>query len=156
MKSIRIAAMGAAILLCFGIAASAGAATLTVTTANDSGAGSLRQAIQNAASGDTINFSVTGTIALTNGELLITNNLTITGPGATNLAVSGNNQSRVFEIGSNVSVTISGLSIGDGQASQGSTGNSISLSGGDGSNGGGIYNRGTLALDSCTIINNSA
>src|SRR5438876_5497258 len=93
-----------------GVAGSAGAATLTVTTTNDSGANSLRQAVQNAVSGDIINFSVMGTIVLTNGELLLTNNLTIAGPGATNLEVNGNNLSRVFEIGSNVSVTISGLS----------------------------------------------
>src|SRR5438132_12706436 len=122
MKSIRIAAMGAAILLCFGIAASAGAATLTVTTTNDSGAGSLRQAIQNAASDDTINFSVTGTIALTSGELPITNNLTIIGPGATILAISGNHASRVFEIRSNVTVSITDLTIGDGRANDGPPG----------------------------------
>ena len=44
------------------------AATLTVTNLSDRGAGSLRQAIADAASGDTINFSVTGTITLTSGE----------------------------------------------------------------------------------------
>src|SRR2546429_9599003 len=35
------------------------AATLTVTSTNDSGAGSVRQGIQSAASGDKVNFSVT-------------------------------------------------------------------------------------------------
>ena len=43
---------------------------------------SLRDAIANAASGETINFSVTGTINLTGlGDLVINKNLTINGPG---------------------------------------------------------------------------
>src|SRR5438034_519295 len=85
------------------------AATLTVSSTSDSGAGSLRQAIYDSGLGDTINFAVTGTVALTTGELLITNDLSIDGPGATNLALSGNYASRVFEIGSNATVSISGL-----------------------------------------------
>src|SRR5438309_655561 len=84
------------------------AATLTVTNLNDSGAGSLRQAIADAASGDTINFAVADTITLSSGELLITNNLAIV---ATNLAVSSYQGSRVFEIGSNAIVSMSGLTI---------------------------------------------
>src|SRR6266496_3475950 len=62
---------------CFGLAASlwngspALAASLTVTTTDDSGPGSLRQAILTAAPDDAVNFSITGTITLTTGELLI-------------------------------------------------------------------------------------
>jgi hypothetical protein len=68
------------------------AATLTVTNTNDSGPGSLRQAIldANAAPGaDTITFQagVSGTITLTRGQLLITDDLTLAGPGADVLAV---------------------------------------------------------------------
>ncbi len=62
-------------------APAAPAATLTVTNLNDSGAGSLRQAVIDAASGDTINFSVTGTITLTSAQISINKDLTITGPG---------------------------------------------------------------------------
>ena len=57
---------------------SARAATITVTKGNDSGSGSLRQAIVDASPGDTINFAprVT-TVNLTSDELLIDKNLTI-------------------------------------------------------------------------------
>src|SRR5438477_5225130 len=44
------------------------AATLTITNTNDSGVGSLRDALAGASDGDTINFSVTGTITLTSGQ----------------------------------------------------------------------------------------
>ncbi len=66
------------------------AATLTVTTTDDDGAGSLRQAIQTAATGDAIAFAVTGEISLISGELLITNRFDLIGPGAGNLALRGN------------------------------------------------------------------
>jgi serine/threonine protein kinase len=48
-----------------------------LTSTADSGAGTLRNALTNAADGGTINFSITGTITLTTGELLFTNNVTI-------------------------------------------------------------------------------
>src|SRR6184192_2839320 len=72
------------------IALNAQAATITVTNTNDSGAGSLRQAIADANENDTIDFSVSGTITLTTGHLEVRKNLTISGPGAANLAVNGN------------------------------------------------------------------
>ncbi len=65
-------------------------ATITVFNGNDSGAGSLRQAIFDASSGDTINFApgVNPIQLASNGnELLINKNLTIVGPGADKLAV---------------------------------------------------------------------
>src|ERR1051326_3615139 len=124
------------------------AATITVTQTNDSGAGSLRQAIQSAAPGDTINLSVTGVITLTNGELLVTKNVTIAGTDAANLAISGNDNSRVFEITSNAAVSISGLTVRNGHASDAT--NSFHPGGA----GGGIYNAGALTLTSCTVSSN--
>ena len=98
MKSIVPLAIAA---LC-GVPA-AHAATFTVTGLADSGAGSLRAAIAsaNAAVGaDTIVFQggLTGTIALSSGELLISDSLTIAGPGATRLTIDANGTSRVFHI----------------------------------------------------------
>ena len=59
---------------------SADAVTRTVTNLNDAGAGSLRDTIAISANGDIINFSVTGTISLTSGELNVAHNITINGP----------------------------------------------------------------------------
>ena len=99
------------------IALSTQAATITVTNTNDSGAGSLRQAIADAVNGDTIDFGVTGTITLTTGELLVDKSITINGPGSDHLTVDGNHASRVFYVGSvGVTATIAGLTITNGNA----------------------------------------
>ena len=92
------------------------AATLTVSNLNDTGTGSLRQTILNAVSGDTIVFSVTGTITLTSGQMFITKNLTISGPGPGSLTVArssagGTSNFRIFYIQSGVTATISGLTL---------------------------------------------
>ncbi len=79
------------------MAAAAQANTLTVTTTADTGAGSLRAQMAAAASGDTINFAVTGTITLTTGEILATaKDLTISGPGATSLTITTNGTTRAL------------------------------------------------------------
>jgi len=132
-----------------------------VTTLADSGAGSLRQALLDAMDGDTIAFAVTGAITLAGGELAVTNSLAISGPGATNLAVSGNNGGRVFNIASNAVVTISDLTIRNGKAANGAAGANGDTGqpgspGGAGSNGGGIYNAGNLTLIRCVVRNNAA
>ena len=124
--------------------------TNTVTSlADNGGSGTLRQILANACDGQTIVFAPHGTITLTNGELVITNSLTITGPGATNLAISGNTNSRVFNISSaNAVVTISSLTIRNGKVTNNPSGN--------GGNGGGVYNVGTLTLTACTLNANAA
>jgi hypothetical protein len=117
----------------------AAAATRTVLNLNDNGPGSLRQTLAAAQDGDTVNFAVTGTIVLIGFELDIgKKNLTIEGPGAKLLAVSGNNEGRVMNILFNASVTVSGLTIRDGFVT---------------SRGGGIFSSGTLTLRDCMVLN---
>jgi len=147
MKMIPLRKFLAIAVLVVSLASSGLAATLTVTNLNDSGAGSLRQAISNAAStGDEIVFApgVTGTITLAS-ELFFTKSLTIAGPGAANLTVSGNNATRVFSVSSG-EITISGLRIANGFT----TGNpNANLAGG------GIYNSSArLTVRNCEIANN--
>ncbi|MCK7502806.1 MAG: hypothetical protein MZV70_01060 [Desulfobacterales bacterium] len=72
--------------------------TVIVTTTVDSGPGSLRQAIVDALSGDTIAFDPTlngQTITLTSGELVIGEDLTINGPDTDGVTVSGGRRPRV-------------------------------------------------------------
>ncbi|PYK26449.1 MAG: hypothetical protein DME59_07715 [Verrucomicrobia bacterium] len=138
---------GIAVVLLCAVAIPAHAATITVTNTNDSGAGSLRQALAIANDGDTITFAVTGTIGLTSGELLVNKSITISGPGADNLAVNGNAKSRVLYIGAGRTVTISGLTITNG----------ITCNMYPCYYGGGIYNdHATFTLNNCTISDNSA
>jgi len=119
--------------------------TFTVLTLGDSGLGSLRAAIADANAqpgADLIRFAPAardGTIALAGGQLSITDDLTIDGPGAAELAVSGNYASRVFEISSGVAVSIDGLTVTHGRAQL---------------QGGGILNAGTLTLTHAVLSDN--
>ena len=92
-------------------------ATFTVTNTNDSGAGSLREAITNAnanAEADVINLPA-GTYTLTSGELDITSEVTITGAGAGTTIIDGNSDSRVFHLNdSNSTLTLTDLTIQGG------------------------------------------
>jgi streptogramin lyase len=131
----------------------AAAATFNVTNCNDSGAGSLRDAVSNAASGETIAFALSpscSVITETSGAITIATNLTITGPGASTLAVSGNHTNTVFAVNGGVTATISGLTVEDGSA------NNLDYSGSFGNAGGGIYNNGTLTVTDSTLSDNSA
>ncbi len=120
--------------------------TLTVTNDNDSGTGSLRAELAAASPGDTIKFapSAYGTIDLTSGPLQVATSVTIQGPGANKVTVSGGGQSTVFDVASGVTATISGLTVADG---------SSTTSGGYGA--GGILNQGTLTLSRDVVTGNS-
>jgi hypothetical protein len=115
-----------------------------VLNLNDSGYGSLRQAFidSNRTTGpNEIDFAtgLSGTITLTSGELLIANqNVSIVGPGQNVLSVSGNGNTRVFEIVSGVTAFLSGMTISGGQADYG----------------GGIHNAGTVTISACTVRGN--
>ncbi len=151
----------------------------TVTNLNDAGAGSLRDALATTPAGGTVDFQpgLAGTITLTSGELAISQDLTLTGPGAGMITVSGNHASRVFDIAASATVAISGLTISAGERVNESGGGianagtlnltAITLSGNVVSppsssrgvasvGGGGIYNTGTLTLTASTLSNNHA
>src|SRR5260370_16079840 len=118
-----------------------------VTTTADSGPGSLRAAIASALPGDTISFSVTGTISLTSGELSITNPLTIAGPGPDQLTVerssdAGTPAFRLFAV-EGAAASLSGVTLGNGRL------------GGIFENGGAILNSGTLTVSNCVFQSNS-
>jgi hypothetical protein len=126
-----------------------------VTNLHDSGAGSLRAAVQyaNSHANTTIKFAagLHGTIRLTSGELAITQSATIDGPGAQQLAVSGTGRSRVFDISSGTAVvTISGLKITRGLADNKAP---MKLKHGLG---GGILNHGDLTLKHVVVSHNKA
>ena len=156
--------------------------TFTVTNTSDSGDGSLRQAIldadANSVGHNLINFNIPTsdpgysngvyTITLAGTELpQITDDVNITGLGASQLIVSGNNQSQVFSI-SNSTVAISGISVIGGNSTYGgglfSVGSSTNLtiinsvfSDNTATYGGAIYTRdGTVTLSGDTFTNNTA
>jgi hypothetical protein len=127
------------------------AATITVTNTNDSGTGSLRQAITNALSGDTIKFSpsLAGQTILLASQLDITKNLVIDGSGLTpRISISGNNAVRIFNVNSNRIFTLKSLIVRDGKT----TGTSYTTFGGA------LFaNSGTtLSIDNTLFTNNSA
>jgi hypothetical protein len=91
----------------------------SVTHTGDDGEGSLRWAITAANTGagpHTITFAagISGTITLATPLPTILRELTIEGPGAEILAVSGVGLYRVFESGANVPLTLSRLTLRDG------------------------------------------
>src|SRR5947207_8808034 len=133
------------------------------TNTNDSGPGSLRDALATANVGDTIDATgVSGTILLTSGELQITQSVTINGPGAGTLAVDGNATFRVFDNVIFLTVTISDFTIPNGLGGILNTGgltlsdSIVSNSRTFNANGGGIANNGTLTVTNSIITGNSA
>jgi hypothetical protein len=154
---------------------SAHAATIAVTNTNDSGVGSLRQALADAHDGDTIDATgISGVITLTSGELLVDKSVTINAAGIDVLAVDGNATSRMFQIGTGKTVTISGLTIRNGHDDttgggidneSGATltitnstlsGNTAGSVGNPSVEGGGIFNSGTLTIVNSTVSGNTA
>jgi hypothetical protein len=122
---------------------------ITVTTTNDSGPGSLRQALADANDGDTINFdpALNGqTITLTTAELAINHDVTILGPGPNLLTVARSSQTqfRIFHVMPGHDATIEGLHIASGGVNLGSSG------------GGLLNDHASLTISNCSLTTNSA
>jgi hypothetical protein len=118
------------------------AVTATVTNCNDSGPGTLRQAVLDATSHEVVTFTTSlscHTITLAS-TIDIAHDVTIDGPGPSSMSVSGNGAVGVFHIESDVTVAISGLTIEKGSAP----------------NGGGIFNDGRMTVSDSSLSDNSA
>jgi hypothetical protein len=155
MMGMRLAATG--VLLLCAMAMQAHAATITVTNTNDSGPGSLRQGLTTANDGDTITFAVTGTITLTSGGLPVTKNLTISGPGADQLSIDGNQALLVLGIFPDKTAAISALTVRNAQVGIWNEQGTLAVSdcAVSGNSGVGVYNHGTLTVSNCVISSNS-
>jgi hypothetical protein len=156
---------------------------LMVTSAADDGtAGTLRAVLAGANSGDTIQFAhqlIGQTISLVQGQLPVNQSVAIHGPGSGQLTISGSAASRIFAVASGTTVTISGLTLTQGLATDGAAilnaGNlTVSqdafnanvaqgavgggLFGDEAGRGGGIENQAgaTLAVSQSTFSNNQA
>jgi len=141
-----------------------------VTNSADSGPGTLRSAITNAASGAVITFapSLSGATITLGNTLTINTNLTIDAsalPGG--LQINGNHAVQIFNVASTITVFLNSLTITNGFSSSigggiynggGLTLTNCTLSGNSATNGGAIYNTfyATLALNQCTLSGNSA
>lgn len=120
-----------AMMLC----APAWATLYTVSNTNDSGAGSLRAAIEAAnthVGDDEVVFSLSGTVFLNSTLPLISDDLLITGPDGGGIGISGGNAVRVLEVTAAATVGISNVVIHSGLVSSG--------------DGGCIHNAGSLVL----------
>lgn len=137
----------------------------TVLNTNDSGMGSLRQAIASASNGDVIQFAVSGQIVVAT-PLTFGPSVTVTGPGVGSLSISGGNSVGVFIINAGASVEMSGLQVTGGSSLLGGcifnagtlTLDSVDVSNCLGGNqlGGGIFNSGTLTLNNSNVVGNEA
>lgn len=121
-------------------------ATIQVVNANNSGPGSLRQALVDVSPGGTITFApaLNGQkIVLTSGPLNVNNNVTLAGPGPGLLTVQrstagGTPAFRVLTVNSGLSATLSGLTFSNGNSPDG----------------GGLRNDGTLTVSNCVVSGN--
>jgi len=106
--------------------------------------GSLRQAVSNASDGETVDFDpgINGTkLVLTDGEIVVQKDLTVDGSTLVDgVTISGNNASRVVAVPAG-NVELNALNLTEGRST---------------SNGGAIWNRGTLTLRNCTVSDSEA
>lgn len=150
---IQISLLVAFLFGALGAAVPARAATFSVSNLNDSGAGSLRQAVldaNNAAGDDVINFasSLRGIITLSGGHIVLSSNIVINGPASLPVVLDGNNASRIFLM-TGGSVTLRNLTITHGHVGGGG------YSAGTGDGAGIRQDAGNLSLQGCTLSGNT-
>jgi hypothetical protein len=165
-------------LLMLVLAGGATASAQVVTNSADSGPGTLRSAITNAASGAVITFdpSLSGATITLASALTINTNLTIDASALSDgIQVNGNGSVQIFNVASTITVFLNSLTITGGYTAAVSaslllggggivnsgilTLNNCTLSGNTASvvgGGGGIFNLGTLTMNQCTLSGNSA
>jgi len=120
-------------------------ATFTVSTTNDAGAGSLRQAIidANGTPGSTVDFNLPNNSTITLiSQIQITSNMTIINNNPSTIIVSGGGTTRIFLISApSPVVSITNLTLRDGFTN---------------ADGAAINNSGILTINNCVITNNNA
>lgn len=125
------------------------AGTVTVDNCDDSGPGSLREAFEQAVSGDVVDLTglTCSTISLTSGSLTSgVDYLTLNGPGADRLAIDANGDSRAIALmGTYGELKIDGLTIRNGSY----------VYSGDSGYGGGIADGACVLAEQYVTISNS-
>lgn len=115
-----------------------------VTSTLDNGnPGTLRYKMSNVCPGDMIQFdpSLSNATILINSEIIVDDNFSVAGLGANALTFSGNNASRIFNINSGVTLSLSGMTLIDGYSA---------------SNGGAFINNGDLQLENINFVGNKS
>ena len=147
--------------------------TITVANSANSGAGSFRNAIANVAHGDTITFDASLEKIILVSEIVIDKSITIDGNGVS--IVSGDAKTRIFRIyneDEDLFVLLLNMGIVDGKNSADEFGGAIYNNGENltlenclfnrnsnnvaGGRGGAIYTSGSLTVNNCEFIDNSA
>jgi hypothetical protein len=131
------------------VAGTANAPSITlgpvVSTSADAGAGSLRFAIGSANTGDTVIFLAGITsITLTSNPITISNRVSVAGPGASVLGISGGGARQIFWINAGGTLILSGATLTQGVANQ------------TDKPGGAIYNLGAVELARDILKNNTS
>ncbi|WP_214511030.1 Ig-like domain-containing protein [Pseudomonas brassicacearum] len=133
-----------------------GLATWTATNNLNTGVGSLRAALASAQNGDIVTFNTSMTVGLTS-VLVVSKNVTIDGDlnndNVADVTLDGQYRTQVINVTSGTTATLDGLVITRGMtAGNGGNGGDDALV----SQGGGIYNAGTLTLRNVTVTANAA